>query len=340
MNKSIIKITVIVTTIFIVAITLTMTGVALLQNAEAERPKDGFQIFLPEEDICTMTYDDEILWAGGATGLFRVNTKTLVTEEVGNYTYVRSLAFDETGLWVASDSGLFHFTGKQTDTYTSKDGLPDTRVLCIYPLGGGRFWLGTWGGAVEIAWSEDQGIQIKNCYTSHNGLLVDNVYVISQDSQGGLWFGSYVAPAGGVSLLSDDQWQYFTTQNSLLHANTTAIINRRDDTVVVGGGLYKYGGATIFKPKADGFTALSTLTKDKGLAGEKVRSLFEDSLGRLWVGSEYDGLTIIDQEEMIVLNSQTGLSQNEVKAISEDRDGNFWIGSLKGLTRIERGSVE
>ncbi len=331
---------VIVVSILIVAITLTITGLALMQNAEAERPKQGFQIFLPTEDFCAMAYDGTTLWAGGASGLFRMDTMTLATEEVGNYQYVRDLAFDQTGLWVATDSGLFHLSGTQTDSYTSKDGLPDTRVLCIYPLGTGHFWLGTWGGAVEIVWTADQGIQIKNCYTSQNGLLVDNVYVINQDSRGGLWFGSYVAPAGGVSLLSDDQWQYFTTQNGLPHANITAIINRRDQTVVVGGGLYKYGGATIFKPEADGFEVLANLTKEQGLVGEKVRSLFEDSQGRLWVGSEYDGLTIIDQKEFKVLNHQTGLSQNEVKVISEDGEGNFWIGSLNGLTRIERGSVE
>lgn len=339
MNKPIIKLAVIIGSLLIIALTLTMTVLALVNNAEAERPKAGFQIFLPEEDICTIAYDGEILWAAGATGLFRVDTKTLVTEEVGDYSYVRSLVFDETGLWAGTDAGLLHMVGTQMDIYTAAEGLPDSRVLCVYPQGDGHFWLGTWGGAVEISWNADLGIQIQNCYTSKNGLLTDNVYVINEDNQQGLWFGSYVAPAGGVSRLKDGQWQYFTTENGLLHANVTAIINRRNQTVAVGSGLYKYGGATILEPQADRFMLRENLTKDNGLAGEKVRSLFEDSQGRLWLGSEYDGLTILDGERITILDKQTGLSQNEVKVISEDKDGNFWIGSLKGLTRIEKGQV-
>ncbi|AFA50021.1 ligand-binding sensor domain-containing protein [Acetobacterium woodii] len=340
MDKGWIRMAMIVLGILIIGITLTMTVSALFKNAEAEKPKEGFHVLLPDQDICTMAYEGDTLWAGGATGIFKVNPKTLETKEIGDYRYVRSLATDNTGLWAGTDNGLVHITKEKTLIYTEAEGLPDNRILCVYPLEDGHFWLGTWGGAVEITVSEiDNGIVINTLYNSENGLLVDNVNVIHQDQRNGMWFGSYVAPRGGISVLTDGIWQYFTTGDALLHANITTIINRQDKTVVVGGGLYKYGGATVFRCENDKWTPCSRLTKASGLAGEKVRFLYEDKQGRLWVGSEYDGLTLMDNETVINLSDKTGLSQNEVKSITEDKDGNYWIGTLKGLTRIDQGTV-
>lgn len=339
MNKPKIKILVIVFSVLVIGVTLTMTVSAVFRNLEGSRPKEGFNILIPDEDICTMAKDGSTLFAGGANGIFMVNTETLETEEIGDFEYVRSLAMDSTGLWAGTDTGLVHITADQTVKFTVADGLPDNRVLYVYPIGDGHFWLGTWGGAVEIAVDEYDKISIKNLYTSKNGLLADNVNVISMDSKNGLWFGSYVAPRGGVSVLTEGQWEYFTTDDALLHANITSIINCQDQTVVVGSGLYKYGGATVFTQGDGKWTTASSLTKSGGLAGEKARALYEDDQKRLWVGSEYDGLVIINGETLTYLSDKTGLSQNEVKAITQDNDGNIWIGSLKGLTRIDKGTV-
>lgn len=340
MNKSIIKSLLLVLAVLIVGVTLAITVLELLRSAEADRPKAGFDSILAGEDICAIGYDGTTIFAAGAGGIFRINPVTLESQELGDFSYVRCLYVSEAGLWAGTDTGLYHIVGDQIIRYTTRDGLPDDRVLAIGALDNNQLWLGTWGGAVEIALAEAGQISVITAYTSQNGLLTDNVNVINQDSGGGLWFGSYVAPRGGVSvLLANREWQHFTTKNGLLHGNITAILKRRDDTVVVGAGLYRYGGATVFSQAGGKWQPLNSLTKADGLAGEKVRSLYEDKKGRLWIGSEYDGLVIIDGQTITKLTSETGLVHNEVKVITQDQAGNYWIGTLSGLTRIDGGVV-
>jgi ligand-binding sensor domain-containing protein len=166
------------------------------------------------------------------------------------------------------------------------------------------------------------------------------INVIMEDSFGGMWFGSYVAPRGGIGILKDNKWQAFTTKDALLHANINAMIQLADKSVVVGGGLYTKGGGTRFIYETNGWIKKSNLTKKDGLAGEKIRSLFEDSQKRLWIGSEYDGLAVINGNKITKLTKKNGLSNDEVKVMKEDRENNIWIGTREGLVRITKGNID
>jgi hypothetical protein len=176
---------------------------------------------------------------------------------------------------------------------------------------------------------------------------------------GYVWFGSYVAPAGGISIVDvrdnlvkkDDGIQTFTTQNGLLHANINAIIGSNNGTVITGGGLYTKGGAAIFEYDGSSWSIRDYIIRDDGLAGEKVRSLYIDSRGRLWAGSEYDGLAVFYEflkdnnsgsifEYSEILTDENGLPNNEVKVIAEGPSGDIWAGTRSGLLRIERGGLE
>ena len=109
--------------------------------------------------------------------------------------------------------------------------------------------------------------------------------------------------------------------------------------------------STLFKYTADGCIKTGEITVSDGIAGEKVRSLFLDSSGRLWVGSEYDGLAVFYDFKIsdtgrfshsgpIILTTDNGLPNNEVKVISEASDGNIWVGTRSGLLRIDKGGID
>jgi len=78
----------------------------------------------------------------------------------------------------------------------------------------------------------------------------------------------------------------------------------------------------------------NTLIKSDGLAGEKVRSIYQDNAGRLWFGSEYDGVTIFDNKAINIYTVDDGLSDNEVKCMFQDNEGNMWLGTRDGITYI------
>lgn len=292
----------------------------------------GFDVILGDSDICAFSFVGEILYAGGADGLFAIDTQTLAVREVGDYAYVRALLRDSSGLLVGHDAGLTRIGADgATENFTTSNLLPDNRVNALLLDGKNRLWVGTWGGAVMI---DGNNVTLFN---TKNGLLDNMVNVIAEDGQGDIWFGSYVAPRGGVSVLTYAGWQYFTREDDLLHSNITSIICAPDGSMIAGGGLYTRGGGTGFVCRGERWVRDRFYTKENGLAGEKIRSLYYDSKGRLWVGSEYDGLTVFRDGNSEVFDETSGLSCNEVKIIIEDDHGNIWIGTRRGITRILKG---
>jgi ligand-binding sensor domain-containing protein len=77
-----------------------------------------------------------------------------------------------------------------------------------------------------------------------------------------------------------------------------------------------------------------TWTVADGLAGGKTRSVYEDTDGRLWFGSEYDGMAVYDGAGFQLYTPQDGLAGWEVKHMIQDIEGVYWLGTENGLSRI------
>lgn len=334
MKKRIIKASFITVSIFIITMLLLIAFRGIKKDIESNMKRKGFDIILEKKDICSFAFNEDILYAGGSDGLYEIDIVTLSVKKIGDFTYIRALLYDGTALWVGHDAGLSKiFADGSEKVFTTDEFLPDNRVNALMLDSKNRLWIGTWGGAVMI----DNG-KITN-YNINNGLPDNMVNVIFEDSRRNIWFGSYVAPRGGISVLSGSSWQYFTTKDDLLHANITAIIETYKESIIVGGGLYTRGGGTEFVYTEDHWVKDRLYTIETGLAGEKIRSLYEDSENRLWIGSEYDGLVIYYINGSIIIDETCGLSCNEVKVIIEDSYNNMWIGTRSGVTRIEKGAL-
>ncbi len=74
-----------------------------------------------------------------------------------------------------------------------------------------------------------------------------------------------------------------------------------------------------------------------GLPDDRIRSLYQDSRGFLWIGtmngiSRYDGYSFTNFFKNNTANSVSG---NWAYAITEDRDGSIWIGTKEGLSKYD-----
>jgi ligand-binding sensor domain-containing protein len=76
------------------------------------------------------------------------------------------------------------------------------------------------------------------------------------------------------------------------------------------------------------------VTRQDGLAGEVLRSVFQDEGGRMWLGSEYDGLAVQSGAGWHIVTPRSGLAGWEVKTMLQDPDGTYWLGTENGLSRI------
>lgn len=75
----------------------------------------------------------------------------------------------------------------------------------------------------------------------------------------------------------------------------------------------------------------------EGLSQSKVNTIFQDSRGLLWIGTE-DGLNRYDGYEFYVYSNQpydtNTISNNYINAICEDSNGLLWIATNKGLNSL------
>ena len=308
------------------------------QKPAPPAPLSGWKILRPPSEVSALVEQGEIIWAGGRDGVFALDRETgALIEQIESEVpleYVRALLLDDRGaLWVGHSAGLTRYDGSVWLTYTKEDGLPDQRIDVLLQDQNGRIWVGTKNGA---AVQDDQGWRI---LTSENGLLHNSVSVILQDNEGGMWFGSYAAPRGGLSYLQDGAWQHFSTKNGLPHNNVNALLEDSSGSVWVGTGLLDRGGACQLIRKENGWVVSRVLTEHDGLAGAKVRSIFQDREGVLWFGSEYDGLARFDGETWLVFSQADGLAASEVKTMLQDKDGNLWLGTINGVTRITAAAL-
>lgn len=97
-------------------------------------------------------------------------------------------------------------------------------------------------------------------------------------------------------------------------------------------GLNKYDGSsfTIYHHDPDDSTSIGS---------DDLTSLFEDSKGRLWIGTRSNGLDLFDRENNVFRHIRHGgpnsIWSNDIQDIKEDRTGALWIRTKKGIDRLE-----
>ena len=88
------------------------------------------------------------------------------------------------------------------------------------------------------------------------------------------------------------------------------------------GGLYRYNG-TEFK-WVDEYSSVKT-----------VNCLYKDEEGRLWIGTNDSGVSIMIDETIInVVSEKEGLSADSVKCITQGSDGDYYIGTTGAMSIV------
>jgi ligand-binding sensor domain-containing protein len=324
-------------------VALVVVGQAVNRWQPRQAPHSGWQIIRPPYEVSALAEQGQIVWAGGMDGVFALdrNTGDLIRELHLDSPLegVRALLVDQAGsLWIGHQAGLTRYEDTTWHHYTSDDGLPDNRVNALLVDEARDLWVGTWGGAAIL----EGGTRTEGTWRvlgKREGLAEDMVNVMLQDRQGGMWFGSYVAPRGGISHLQEGTWQHFSIADGLPHNNVTALIEDDAGSVWAGTGLIDRGGACRLERTETGWAIAEALTQQDGLAGAKVRSIYQDRDGVLWFGSEYDGLARYDGHGWRLFTQADGLAADEVKVILQDVEGDLWLGTTDGVTRIHASAL-
>lgn len=113
----------------------------------------------------------------------------------------------------------------------------------------------------------------------------------------------------------------YNEKDGLTGGIASDVAQTKDGVLWIGtyGGLYRYSGST--------FQRMQELESVK-----TVNCLYTDEAGRLWIGTDDNGLSIcINQKISNVVNQENGLPSNSVHCITENTEGYYYVGTTDGL---------
>ncbi|MBN2426728.1 MAG: hypothetical protein JXK94_00165 [Deltaproteobacteria bacterium] len=308
-------------------------------------PPPGWTLWRSAGAVRAIAFYREEVWCGGLAGLYRLggngSAVPVAIPAVGGRIRVNALEVDGMGgLWVGHSEGLSCWDGRSWQTFTERDGLPDRYVAALL-FCDDSLWVATYGGAVAISFPWREDFKPVSPPGGQQALPHPRLSAITKDRQGGLWFGSYAAPAGGVGRLLDGHWRHWLAQDGLPHPNITSFLISREGKLWVGCGYFQEGGVAVFAPQGNGAWVLERTLPVAELAGPKVRSLYQDQSGRMWLGHEYDGITVFSQEKPLrFITMADGLPASEVMTMRQAPDGALWLGTLGGAARLSPQALE
>jgi ligand-binding sensor domain-containing protein len=306
------------------------------RQSPPETEPSKYTILDPPSDVTCMVEQDDILWVGGKEGVVKIDIETKSVQDIQcdeRMTYTRHMLIYNETLWIGHDRGLTWYNNSGCKTLTEKDGMVEDRVNYLMEASDGALWAGTWHGAYYYkgGWK---------CITEADGLLDNYVNVMIEDKYGGIWFGSNTAPKGGISIYIGGEWQYFTTDNGLVHNTIVHFYEDTDGSIWASTGLLDIGAAIKFQYVDGEWKIGKVLDDSNGLPEGKIRSVYRDNDGYLWVGSEDNGLAIEDHDGFNILTRDDGLSHGEVKVYYVDKDNNIWLGTRSGITLLSKSDIE
>ncbi len=116
----------------------------------------------------------------------------------------------------------------------------------------------------------------------------------------------------------------YDSTNGLPTSEANCILCSSDGYIWIGGysGVFRYDGIRFDKlPVEEGFTS--------------GRDIFEDSKGRIWVGTNDKGVTVIEDEKILRYTKADGLASNSIRTFAEDAKGNVFIGTTAGVSYVD-----
>jgi ligand-binding sensor domain-containing protein/two-component sensor histidine kinase len=243
-------------------------------------------------------------------------TFSWITEKEGlSNNHVRSIIQDKSGnYWFGtSGGGVCNYFGKQFTVYDKTSGLGGNFIYSIFRDGKNRLWTGT----------SDKGLTLYDSsrffnYNASNGFADVKVKAINEDNSGNIYFGT---DGQGVYVYNGTE---FKEIEELSKKYIRAIVKNKDGDLWIATA-----GAGLYKLVLSGQPVLVNYTVKEKLRSNRITSLHYDKQGRLWYGTESDGMGLLvnDKVQDVSFTIKEGLPSNAIRCMTEDVNGYLWVGT-------------
>ncbi|MDR0547108.1 MAG: response regulator, partial [Dysgonamonadaceae bacterium] len=246
--------------------------------------------------------------------------------------------------WFGTRSGFLHVYDrslKKIRSHKINGGLPFAMVEDSL----GNLWLSTRGNGIMV-FPPSGGAPVRTYLLNDVALQntgSNNVFDILLDSQNRIWGASF---GGGLHYAAIDKKEIVFRQINFHTANQDMVrVIRQDRSGLIWVGTNE--GVNVFYPdqlirdKNNYINFRFDINDNRSINNNEVKAIFEDSKGRIWLGTTGGGLNLLVREEPLEhswfkhYTARNGLSNEVIQAITEDDRGYIWI-STEGGSGISR----
>ncbi|MBN2009008.1 hypothetical protein JW960_06665 [candidate division KSB1 bacterium] len=269
---------------------------------------------------------------------FQVKFRHITVQDGLSQSWIRSVCQDKYGfMWFGTFDGLNRYDGYTLKVYKHNPKNPktlsDNAIESIYEDKNGNLWIGTENGLNFYDRQRDEFIHKKSWpegQLTHFLETEDGKLFITSRYHGLYLFDPATDASQRFAHDANDQ-------HSILTNNINTILKDSKGTIWIGS----QDGLCFIRNVNNKFKFVNIDTKDPRFGDGQIRSLFEDSKKRLWVGTNSAGLILLSyppaNPEQVTIRQyvhkngdEQTITEGAILALLEDRHGWLWIGAENG----------
>lgn len=225
------------------------------------------------------------------------------------------LCDSNSNMWFATDNGVTVLHGGKMSYFDTSNCLADDNITSIIEDNEKNIWLGTYRGGIQKL--SQSKFQVYSVPSTVNAIADDTVH-------GCQW----LAADDGLYAFKDDVLTTSPLNGFFDNVRLRDVTSLDDGTLLVCA--YDTHGFCIVRP--DG--KITSVKKEDGLAGDKVRVAVKSSDGKIWVGTT-TGISVLTINGTTVksisnITRTDGLSNDYIMCLHEDAEGRMWVGTDGG----------
>ncbi|MDX1701171.1 MAG: two-component regulator propeller domain-containing protein, partial [Melioribacteraceae bacterium] len=215
------------------------------------------------------------------------------------------------------DKGISVFDKGKFTNLNQLSGLISNNVSSLLFDNQFNLWAGTIEGVTRFKNNRTKS------FSSNNGLNLDEVWRIYQDSEGFIWFGA----TGGVCKYDPSTEKIVEIYSEEAGFQKNSYVNHiyEDNRGVLWFATH-YSGLITYDGKQ-----FSKIDTSEGLPYNNIISVIQDHKGYYWFGSDGRGIYRYDGYEFLNITEKDGLSSDQIYFILE-YDQELYIGTLNGIS--------
>ena len=303
----------------------------------------------------------------------KINQSVAITETANGDMWIPTIGSGLVRYNRSTDDYVYYLTDESDEMSISHNTL-----IRVIEDKYGTVWISTWGRGIDVYDPDTDGfINYSNDPRTSASLSSNDTWGIFEDKTGVLWVGTYGSGINRYDRKTERfsrMLQKIDDPNSLSNNNVKSVLEDSNGDLwigTLGGGVNHYDRNkdlfTLYKNEIGNTDSLSNdnvwmLSEDQNgyvwiatenglnrldvntgniaryLEDQLVRSVLVDSRNRVWVGTQFNGISLYDRSGNSFFKYQTeGIYNN---CIFEDSMGIIWFGNVSGLHYFDEKSRE